>query len=376
MIKKIKNITLLNKPFVIVPEQLQDELLSSWLVRTAYAHYTHPHTFVNLFLGKKYETIFMSEIDVILSKNQISILMQKSLDHADIFQMTLKSYETYLQEKIISNGFNKLLCSLRFCPKCLKADKVPYFRKIWKVAFYTVCSKHKCFMLDTCPECNTKIDISKMYQNKLSFQYCYKCGFDLKQSKIIILNKEMQSNLFLYEKLLDILNKGYIVLGKSFVHSFYFFDAMIQLSKKIIRHGYAEFVRESKMFKSLRIARLTPSQAIQQHLSIKEQYSLNSIIMNLFDNYPRNFERYIKTNKLSHWQTLRDMEYVSFWFENLVNEMTPRLVPITKMITNEEIENGKKYLISKEMIVNKSTMSRLIGCNFHSSYNQLCNHIS
>lgn len=371
MIKKIKNITLLNKPFVVVPEPLQDELLSSWLVRTAYAHHTHPHTFVNLFLGNHYEGISQKEIDILLAHNEITSLEQKTLNKINIFQMTLKSYESYLQEKIIRNGFNKLLCSLRFCPKCLKADKVPYFRKIWKVAFYTVCSKHKCFMLDTCPQCNTKIDISKMYQNKFSFQYCYKCGFDLKQSKVIPLNKEMKSNLFLYERLLDIVNKGYIVLGKSFVYSFYFFDAMIQLSKKILKHGYTQGIRENEIFKSLRAVKLKPSQTIQQYLSIKEQHSLNSCIMNLFDNYPRNFKRYVETNKLSHWQMLKDMGYISFWFENLVNGISPRLVPITKMITNEEIENGKKYLIKNGVIINKASLSRLFGCNFFSSYNNL-----
>lgn len=371
MIKKIKNINLLNKPFVVVPEPLQDELLSSWLARTAYAHHTHPHTFINLFFGKQYEHIFQSEADILFAENDISLLKQKSLNKFDIFPMALKSYESYLQEKIIPNGFNKMLCSMRFCPKCLKADKVPYFRKIWKVAFYTVCSKHKCFMLDACPECNIKIDISKMYQNKFSFQYCYKCGFDLKQSKTIALNKAMKSNLFLYTKLLDTLQNGYTVLEKSFVYSFYFFDAIVQLSKKILKHGYTQGISENKIFKSLQTVKLKPSLTIHQHLSIKEQHSLNFCIMNLFEDYPRNFERYIKANRLSHWRMLKDMGYVSFWFESLVNDITPRLVPITKMITNEEIVNGKKHLIRNGVIINKASLSRLFGCNFFSSYNNL-----
>ena len=376
MIKKIKNIALANKPFLIIPEALRDELLSSWLVRTAYAHHTHPHTFVTLFLGQRYNYIFSNNIDSILLDKEISTIQQKSLQKVNIFQMTLKSYETYLQERIINNGFNKLLCTLRFCPKCLKEDMVPHFRKFWKVAFYTVCIKHKCFMHDCCPHCNTKIDISKMYQNKLSFQYCYKCGFDLKQSKTVILNKEMQSNLFLYEKLLDTLNKGYIVLNQSFVYSFYFFDAMIQLSKKTLRHRYTEFIKNNINFEYLQTITLKPSQIIQQHLSIIEQYVINCIIMNLFENYPKNFERYLKTNKLSHWQTLQDMGYVSFWFESLTNSLVPFKIYNAKLITNEEIESAKAYLISKGIIVNKSNMSRLTGCDFHSSYNKLGNHIS
>ena len=93
--------------------------------------------------------------------------------------------------------------------------------------------------------------------------------------------------------------------------------------------------------------------------------------MKLFEDYPKNIAKYIHDNKLSHWQTIKDMDYVSFWFENLVNDITPRFVPITKLITNEEIKKGEIYLRSKKLIVNKANLTRLFGCNFFSSYNKL-----
>jgi hypothetical protein len=93
--------------------------------------------------------------------------------------------------------------------------------------------------------------------------------------------------------------------------------------------------------------------------------------MYLFDDYPRNLEKYIKENNLNHWQAVKDMGYTSFWFETLINEITPRFISITKFITDKEIENGKKYLIKNHIEVNKASLSRLLGCNFFSVYNNL-----
>ena len=68
---------------------------------------------------------------------------------------------------------------------------------------------------------------------------------------------------------------------------------------------------------------------------------------------------------------IRDMEYVSFWYENLISDITPRFIPISKMITQKEIENGKKYLISQNILVSKASLTRLFGCSFFSIYNNL-----
>jgi hypothetical protein len=106
-------------------------------------------------------------------------------------------------------------------------------------------------------------------------------------------------------------------------------------------------------------------------LSIKEQFILFSSVMKLFESYPKNLQKYIQGNNLSHWQMVRDMEYVSFWYENLVNKITPRMIYRSRHITSKEIENAKKYLLLKKLNVNKSNMSKLTGCNFHGSYNKL-----
>ncbi|WP_369124446.1 TniQ family protein, partial [Undibacterium sp. CCC2.1] len=46
---------------------------------------------------------------------------------------------------------------LQFCPTCLAEDSVPYFRRRWRVAFYTVCNEHKTMLLDRCPKCGSSV---------------------------------------------------------------------------------------------------------------------------------------------------------------------------------------------------------------------------
>lgn len=182
MIKKLKNPAIKNAKFIISPEIYEDELLSSWFIRTAYAHHTHPHTFLKLHLSKSSQILKANNFDISLSDDEIKTLELKA-NKESLKQSTLKSYSGYLQENIIFNGQNSLISSLRFCPKCLK-EKIVYFRKDWKIIFYTICLKHNCYLHDSCPSCKSKLQISKMFQQKKNFKYCYNCGFDLSKTKV------------------------------------------------------------------------------------------------------------------------------------------------------------------------------------------------
>ncbi len=103
----------------------------------------------------------------------------------------MKSYDGYLQEEIIRNGNNKFLTNYRFCPKCFKEDKIPYFKKEHRVIFSTFCEKHKCYLLDKCQECRTPISLFKMFNNELVYEFCFKCGFKLVNSRINYLNEAL-----------------------------------------------------------------------------------------------------------------------------------------------------------------------------------------
>jgi Zn ribbon nucleic-acid-binding protein len=371
MIKKIKNPKLKDSKFVIVPIPFEDELFSSWLIRTAYAHNTHPHTFIQLHLNRNYQYMSNNNLDVVVSDDELEKLEFKCNNKIELHSLTLKIYNGFLQENIINNGFNKLLCTLRFCPICIREDSIIYFRKHWKVVFNTICEKHKCVLYDSCPKCNNVIDISKMFSNKLTFKYCYSCGFDLTKSRKVPISRKSFEGINTVKKLNRVLKKGYIKLGTSFIYSFCFFDSLIQVSKKILKHKKTLFVNKRYLFRYLKFKEYSSSQPVYQQITINEQYSLFSLVFYLFKNYPQNLRKYIRRNNLSHWSTLRDMDYVSFWFESIVNTITPRYVPFSKLVTKNEIKNARNYLKSRRLLINKVNMTRLLGCNFFSVYNKL-----
>lgn len=74
---------------------------------------------------------------------------------------------------------------LQFCPACLAEDATPYFRKCWRVALNTVCSRHKTMLLDRCPSCGAAIAAHRLDFNQpnvmdeASVSFCHRCGFDL-----------------------------------------------------------------------------------------------------------------------------------------------------------------------------------------------------
>ncbi|USD58998.1 TniQ family protein [Vibrio sp. SCSIO 43140] len=63
------------------------------------------------------------------------------------------------------------------CPLCLAEE--PYIRQSWHFVPIQACEKHKCELIDRCPECKSLLE----YQNTESITHC-ECGFDLRESEV------------------------------------------------------------------------------------------------------------------------------------------------------------------------------------------------
>lgn len=373
MIRRTKLPKLKDKGFLIIPEPFADEAFSSWFIRLSYAHYTHLRTFINLHFGIMHRSEFKNNVDTTLSDYLLSRIEHKCKSKVNILDLTLKPYSGYLQEGPISIMSNRLLCSMRFCPKCLREDKVPYFRKKWLFSFSTACVRHKCYLYDACPRCKKKLDIFKMYQDKLSDIYCHSCGYSYKKASVKHIHEKHTYGLEAINTLHNTLDNGYIAFNDKVVYSFCFFDAMTQLTKLIINKHYLEFINRHPLYKLLKMTldqKLNTSRSTYLQLSIKEIFALSGIIIYLFENYPNNFTKYIKLNKLTHWDMMKDIHYVSFWYEHLVNSIVPQYRAFGDIISLDEVKSGEKYLISKGLVVNKANLSRLFGTiSFFSKYN-------
>lgn len=374
MIKKIKNPLIEKSRFLIIPEPFEGEIFSSWFARCAYAHKTHPRTFWHLHFPKdKFIYTLSQNIDASVSDEILQILSIKTtFSFLKLRNMTMKSYDGFLQEEIISNGNNKFLTNYRFCPKCLKEDKIPYFKKEHRVVFSTFCKKHKCYLQDKCPKCQSQISVLKMFNNELSYEYCCNCGFKLANSDVKYIKNKSKYELNF--SLINIMEKGYIQLGDYYIYSFLFFEVISHISKLILSSKKIRINGiENRILKQISKKTFLSSKSSFSQISIKEQYLLFSIILSIFEKFPKNLELFISQNKLSNFDMLKDMKNIPYWYEKLVNDISPKVIYSARMVSKEEILNGIKYLKKRDILVNQSNLTKLLGYNFFSSYNQLRN---
>ena len=372
MIKKIKNPLIEKSRFLIIPEPFEGEIFSSWFTRCAYAHKTHPRTFWNLHFPKdKFIYTITPNIDATISDEVLQVISLKtSFSMTKLKSMIMMFYDGYLQEQIIRNGTNKFLTNYRFCPKCWQEDKIPYIRKEHRIVFSTFCKKHKCYLQDKCPKCQTPISAFKMFENELTYEFCSNCGFKLINSNIKYVRNEIKYDLNC--KLIDILNKGYVQLGDYYIYSFLFFDVISHICRLILLTKKSKVNSiENRILKRISEKVFSTAKSSFSQISIKEQYILFSIILSIFEEFPKRLELFITKNNLTNFEMIRDMKIIPYWYQKFVNDIQPKTIYDAKMITEEEILNGINNLRKRDILVNQANLTKLLECNFFSSYNQL-----
>jgi hypothetical protein len=176
---------------------LPDELLSCWLVRLAHGHGLKVQTFCNAIFGEHLQ-VWNRDIDRLAPSWLLTELsIRTGTPYPVVANTTLRMYEGTLYRKFRSAGVlhwvlvlqmyhrKRMGFGLQFCPACLAEDATPYFRKRWRVALNTVCSRHKTMLLDRCPSCSAAIAVHRLDFNqpnmmdKGSVSFCHRCGFDL-----------------------------------------------------------------------------------------------------------------------------------------------------------------------------------------------------
>lgn len=133
---------------------------------------------------KIFEVKYFNELD---NKKELQEKLQLSFKSGFskevIFNMTLRSLEGIVADHIIGKSNTQNIRALgNYChietsvlSHCSEKDDIPYFRKEWRLTFYTHCLKYSTKLLDRCSSCLSPLTISKSYEEN-SFIYCFKCG--------------------------------------------------------------------------------------------------------------------------------------------------------------------------------------------------------
>lgn len=179
------------------PHPLPDELLSSWMLRLARGNNLKLQTFSRLVFGRS-ANIWTRDIDVSASDHILKALCEcTGATQQEAYDSTLRAYAGTFVEKVCSNRQSRWIlpwgiyhrkrrrCGLQFCPLCLQTDSDPYFRRSWRLAFFTECPIHHVILWDCCPNCHEPVTIHRgeMGRRRLiqaeSIRECSSCGFDL-----------------------------------------------------------------------------------------------------------------------------------------------------------------------------------------------------
>src|SRR5262249_31367609 len=150
-----------------------DELLSSWLTRLSLAHGLTLHAFgTNLWPAPGF---WERDIDRCATPAFLTVLGWKTATSPQCaFATTLTAYEGTLSEGctppahplwLLATRRQRQRCrlpGLQYCPQCLQADAIPYFRRCWRLGFVTVCTTHRRRLLDRCAACGEPVHLHRL----------------------------------------------------------------------------------------------------------------------------------------------------------------------------------------------------------------------
>lgn len=231
------------------PKPLADELLSSWVVRTALGHGQRPHGFCKAVWPQL--NVWTRDIDNMAPPSLLLGMAERtSTPRERVDQTTLASLEGELMEFHFPNGKTRWILRggifhrirknpwLQYCPLCLAEDPEPYFRRGWRLAFVATCSKHSVILRDRCPMCDDPI----MPHRAQEIHLCHHCKFDLR-------NTPAEPGYFpamtLQRKCEATLQFGWGYQGEAwFLRSILFFDLLHQVLRVITTGSRSAKLRE------------------------------------------------------------------------------------------------------------------------------------
>jgi hypothetical protein len=179
------------KLFPYHPKPQPDELLSSWIIRTARGHGQMPYQFCQSICPKVY--VWNRDVDRLVPQAIIDTMATRTATPGDrATATTIAAYEGELMEFHSPRGQAKWVLRggiyhrlrrrawLQYCPCCLAEDQSPYFRRKWRLALVTTCIRHKIILCDRCPRCDDTV----MPHRSETLYVCHNCEFDLRNTPV------------------------------------------------------------------------------------------------------------------------------------------------------------------------------------------------
>lgn len=194
-----------------------NELISSWLVRTALIHSCDPLVITGEVWGTwRVWTIDADRIyaDALLQPiSNTSSIPVESFKETSLYPIAKAIIGDTPPQKIVWPWIlalgarnTKRNGGLQYCPLCLADDAKPHFKRQWRFAWHTACDKHQCLLLDRCHVCNSPIEPHRLIAEDQQITTCATCKTDLSTATL----KELCLESLAFQRLADkIIQTGY-----------------------------------------------------------------------------------------------------------------------------------------------------------------------
>ena len=209
-----------------------------------------------------------------------------------------------------------------FCPKCIAEDAIPYFKRRWRLAFSTICTKHKYYLLDACPKCKSPIEPHRsdmqgrgVFPHGSQNVHCWKCSFDLRAS----LGTEVtdESILKLLIRLEFALDNGYANwAGNPTMHSIVFFDGLRELTAGITSRHVLERLMKSDHLSGIRLT-CWPHTGLEM-ASLPLRRELFRMLAIALEDWPHSFAELIHECNLRYADLKGDSVQRAYWYEKVI----------------------------------------------------------
>lgn len=161
---------------------LEDELLSSWLVRLAACSGLTPYAFAKICFGN-----FMAWCrDLDLQFGSRGLSLPSALGHADTIEATFGRLKTFVNadQRAITPGLlaygiyhrRRRRHGLQYCPVCL-FQNAAHFKQEWRFALQFGCPIHLVRLLDGCPRCDQPLMPHRRHDGNV--RRCSECNSTL-----------------------------------------------------------------------------------------------------------------------------------------------------------------------------------------------------
>jgi len=358
------------------PHRLDDELFSSWLVRTAYANGLKVQSFSVMALGRG-ATVWNRDPDrstPIDTVERLSAQTGSSVD--ELLGGMLSSYAGTFIDRHNPKGNTKWILplgiyhrtrrcfGLQYCPWCLREDGAPYFRRRWRLAFATVCDVHGCMLHDRCPKCESPVvyfrnDLGRRSGYRLGdVVSCWKCDFDLSGAGVRGAPGPDGPSLVALRSLVTFPDLGWWWQGDATLHyAHLYYDVLHHLVDFLsTAHGQKlqQAVRNETGFPGDPVPGPRPPFEFR---AVGERHTLLATALWLLDEWPVRFVRAARLTGLSQSYILRGAD-LPFWFASRVKQ---ELYSGKTSVSRKEVESAAAVLAKGTVEPSRASICRALG---------------